>query len=195
MKTRAFSLLITVGLLLAACRPYQFNGSAYPEQLPAADFELTRTDGQPYRLSDRQGRVVLIFFGYTFCPDVCPATLADAKRLIEGLGDQAEQVDFLFITVDPERDTPEVLGNYVANFHPAIIGLTGSEEALAAMREDYFVFAEKEVIEDSAVGYLMAHTARVFLVDPAGRLRLSYAFGTLPDDILQDVRYILKTET
>ncbi|MFQ5409935.1 MAG: SCO family protein [Anaerolineales bacterium] len=195
MKSRVLYSSIVASLLLVACRPYAFNGSEFPELLPAADFELMRADGQPYRLSDRQGRVVLIFFGYTSCPDVCPATLADAKRIIEGLGDQADQVDFLFVTVDPERDTPEVLGNYVANFHPGITALTGSPDALAAMREDYFAFAEKEVIEGSAVGYLMTHTARVFLVDPAGRLRLSYAFGTLPGDILKDVRYILKTET
>jgi len=84
---------------------------------------------------------------------------------------------------------------YAANFHPAIIGLTGSPEALAAVRDDYFVYAEKDVLDNSAAGYLMTHTARIFLVDPAGRLRLSYAFGCLPDDILQDIRYILDAET
>jgi protein SCO1/2 len=132
-----------------------------------------------------------MFFGYTSCPDVCPTTLAEAKRVLEGLGDDADRVTFLFITVDPERDTPEVLGTYVTAFHPAIVGLTGAPNDLATVRQDYGVFAEKEVLEGSAAGYIVNHTARVFLVDAEGRLRLSYSFGTPSGDVLEDIRHLL----
>jgi protein SCO1/2 len=148
-------------------------------------------DGGRFRLSEHRGQIVLMFFGYTSCPDVCPTTLAEARRILEDLEDDSEQVTFLFITVDPERDTPEVLANYVTAFHPAIIGLTGASDELGAVRQAYGVFAEKEVLDESAAGYVVNHTARVFLVDAEGRLRLSYAFGTVPDDILQDIRHLL----
>jgi protein SCO1/2 len=132
-----------------------------------------------------------MFFGYTSCPDVCPTTLAEARWVLEGLGDDADRVIFLFTTVDPERDTPEVLGTYVAAFHPAIVGLTGAPDVLAAVRQDYGIFAEKEVLEGSATDYIVNHTARLFLVDTEGRLRLSYSFGTPPEDILEDIRHLL----
>lgn len=189
--SRWLVLLGLIILLLAACQPYQFNGTQYPDPELAPDFELTTTDGDPFRLSDHQGRIVLMFFGYTSCPDVCPTTLAEARRVLEGLGDDPDQVKFVFITVDPERDTPQVLGTYVSAFHPSIVGLTGSTDKLAAVRQDYGIFAEKEVLEGSAAGYIVSHTARVILVDAEGRLRLSYAFGTPPEDILEDIHHLL----
>ena len=135
--------------------------------------------------------IVLMFFGYPSCPDVCPTTLAEAKRILDGLGEDADQVTFLFITVDPERDTTEVLATYVTAFHPNIVGLTGSPDELDGVRQAYGIIAEKEVLDESATGYIVNHTARVFLVDAEGRLRLSYRFGTPPDDILQDIRHLL----
>ncbi len=179
-------------LLLAACQPYQLKGTEYPEGIQAEEFTLTTTEGRPFRLSDQRGKVVLMFFGFTSCPDVCPTTLAEAKRIMEGLGDETENVRFVFITVDPERDTPERLGQYVSNFHPEIIGLTGTPEELQTMFDAYGIYAAKVPLEDSAAEYTMDHTARVFLVDQDGRLRLSYAFGTPDEDILQDVQYLLR---
>jgi protein SCO1/2 len=179
-------------MLLAACAPYQFKGTEYPEGILAEDFTLIDTEGRPYQLSQRQGKVTLLFWGYTSCPDVCPVTLSEAKQMIQGLGDEAEQVEFLFITVDPERDTPEVLGKYAAAFHPDIIGLTGTPDELAAVQEAYGIYSAKVPLENSATGYSMDHTARTFLVDGDGRLRLSYAYGTPADDIVADVRYLLK---
>jgi protein SCO1/2 len=187
----ALVLLGFLSFLLAACQSYQFKGTSYPDPQPASDFALTATDGQQFRLSEHRGQIVLMFFGYTSCPDVCPTTLAEAKQILKGVGGDSDRVTFLFITVDPERDTPQVLANYVAAFDPAIVGLTGTSDELAAVRQAYGVFAEKEVVDASAVGYTITHTSRVFLVDTEGRLRLSYAFGTLPDDILQDVRHLL----
>lgn len=183
--------LVFASLLLTACQSYQFKGTQYPDLQSAPDFELAATNGESFQLSDQQGQIVLMFFGYTSCPDVCPMTLAEARRVLEGLGDDAGKVAFLFVTVDPERDTTEVLDIYVTAFHPAIIGLTGTPDQLAAVRQDYGVFAEKEVLEGSAAGYVVNHTARVFVVDAKGRLRLSYAFGTPPEDILEDIRHLI----
>jgi protein SCO1/2 len=193
MKRRLVLLLLVTGLLVA-CRPYEFKGTEYPEPEPAPDFTLEDTGGQTFHLSDQRGKIVLMFFGYTSCPDVCPTTLAEARRILEGLQEDAKQVRFLFITVDPERDTPDVLGDFVANFHPGITGLTGTAEALAAVREDYGIVAEKEPLAGSAAGYAMSHTARVFLVDQAGRLRLSYAYGTPPAAVIEDIRHLLEQE-
>lgn len=178
-------------LILTACRPYEFNGTEYREPVPAADFTLEDTSGTPFRLSDQRGRIVLLFFGFTSCPDVCPTTLSEARRILEGLGEEAEQVRFAFITVDPERDTPERLGQYVTRFHPDIVGLRGTAAQLQAMFDAYGVYAAKVPLEDSAAEYTMEHTARVFLVDQEGQLRLSYVFGTPVEDILQDVQYLL----
>jgi protein SCO1/2 len=187
----ALVLLGLLSFLLVACQSYQFKGTSYPDPQPAPDFALTATDGQQFRLSEHRRQIVLMFFGYTSCPDVCPTTLAEAKQILKGVGNDADRVIFLFITVDPERDTPQVLANYVAAFDPAIVGLTGTPDELAAVRQAYGVFAEKEATDESAEGYMMNHTARVFLVDTEGQLRLSYAFGTPPGDIVQDIRHLL----
>ncbi len=193
-STPRYPSLVLLGLLsliVAACQSYQFKGTSFPDPQPAPDFALTATDGQRFQLSEHRGQIVLTFFGYTSCTDVCPTTLAEAKQILKGVGSNADRVTFLFITVDPERDTPQVLANYVAAFDPAIVGLTGSSDELAAVRQAYGVFAEKEVVDDSAAGYTITHTSRVFLVDAESRLRLSYAFGTPPDDIVQDIRHLL----
>jgi protein SCO1/2 len=193
-STSRYPALVLLGLLsflLAACQSYQFKGTSYPDPQPAPDFALTATDGQRFQLSEHRGQIVLMFFGYTSCTDVCPTTLAEAKQILKGVGSDTDRVTFLFITVDPERDTPQVMANYVAAFDPAIVGLTGTSDELAAVRQAYGIFAEKEVTDDPAEGYSINHTARVFLVDTEGHLRLSYAFGTPPDDIVQDIRHLL----
>jgi protein SCO1/2 len=184
-------LIVLVTLLLAACQPYEFKGTLYSEPQPAPDFELTASDSSQLRLGEQRGHIVLMFFGYTSCPDVCPMTLSEARQILQDLGEDAEQVTFLFITVDPERDTPEILANYVNAFHPAIIGLTGTSDELASVWQAYGVVAEKEILESSATKYIINHTARIFLVDAEGRLKLSYSFGTPPEDILQDIRHLL----
>lgn len=185
--------LIGLGLLLAllaACGTYEYKGSEYPGN-SAPDFTLQSATGETVRLSEQAGNVVLLFFGYTHCPDVCPTTLGVARQVLNGLGNEAARVKFFFVTVDPERDSPANLASYTAHFHPDITALTGEPTALAAVYDAYGIFIEKEMQPDAVSEYSVTHTARVFLIDPQGKLRLSYVFGTPAEDILSDVRYIL----
>ncbi|MCB0200906.1 MAG: SCO family protein [Anaerolineae bacterium] len=179
--------------LLAGCgQPYTFQGTAYPEPLARPQVELTSETGQPFDLSDQVGKVSLLFFGYTTCPDVCPTTLAEARTILNDLGDDANDVEFLFVTVDPERDTPEKLAAYTDAFHPGIIGLTGTPDQLASIYGEFGVHAERVEAPESALGYLMNHTSRMYLVDQDGNLRLSYGYGTPVEDIVNDVKHLVK---
>lgn len=178
-------------LLLAACGAYEYHGSAY-NPAPASDFTLTGVDGNPLSLHDLSGKTVLLFFGYTHCPDVCPTTLANARQILDGLGNDAANTRFLFITVDPTRDTPADLAAYTAHFHPDIIGLTGNPATLQTVYDAYGIIVETNPHPDRASEYEVTHTARMYLIDPRGQLRLTYAFGTLTDDIITDIQHILK---
>lgn len=175
---------------LAYARVGNFQGSLIEPPVAAQDFELRKASGEAFRLSDARGKVVLIFFGYANCPDFCPSTLAEYKKIHENLGDEAENVEFVFITIDPERDTPEQIETFVSSFNPSFIGLSGSEEALQPVWDAYFVFREKQEGASEA-GYLMAHTTRVYAVDKAGNLRLTYPFGMTAAEMTSDVRRLL----
>jgi protein SCO1/2 len=187
-------ILLAAGLLLllTACQSYEYRGTVVDDPQPAPPLVLDNVDGGTFDLAEHRGTIYLLYFGYTSCPDICPATLAQARQVFDQLGDQADQVRFLFVTVDPERDTPDILSTYIEVFHSNIIGLAGSQEALQAIFDDYGIVAEKEFIEDSAVGYVMNHTTRVFLIDQEGRLALSYSFGTPPEDMVQDIEHLLQ---
>ncbi|RME88338.1 MAG: SCO family protein [Anaerolineae bacterium] len=175
-------------------RTYEFRGALIDPPQPAPQIGLTDVNGRLFDLRAWRGDIVLLTFGYTSCPDVCPTTLADLKRLRAELdADQAARVQVVFITVDPQRDTPERVQEYVSFFDPTFIGLSGSEEDLAPVWQAYGVF--REVGERNAEGgYAVNHSARIYLVDPDGNLRLTYSFGTDPQDILRDVRYLLSAE-
>lgn len=172
-------------------RPYRLRGTEVIPPKPAPDFASTDAEGREFRLSDQQGRSVLLFFGYTSCPDVCPTTLAEFKRVRTLLGSQADRVRFVFVSVDPERDTPEKMLEYARAFDPAFIGLSGPEEQLATIWRDYGVVRQKEAT-GSAGGYTVSHTARVFAVDPTGNLRATFPFGADPADIVADLKYLLR---
>lgn len=173
-------------------KPASFRGTTYAEPYPpASEFALTRADGTNFQLSSMRGKVVLLFFGYTSCPDVCPTTLGELNQTIGQLGDDANKVQVVFVTVDPGRDTPERIQEYVNHFNPNFIGLSGSEDELTPIWNDYGVF--REIVEGtSAFGYLVNHTARVTLIDADGNLRVSFSFEMPVDDIVHDVNLVLK---
>ena len=189
-------LLTLVTLTIVACGsgeldPAQFKGTIMPATIPAPDFTLTNGDGEQVQLSDFQGKIVLLYFGYTFCPDVCPSTLADLKVVQDRLDEAGEQIQVIMVTVDPDRDTPEQLAEYVAHFHPTFIGLSGTKEDIDAAGEGYGVYYEKHE-GTAATGYLVDHTARVFVIEPDGTYRLSFPFATLTDDMIADLRLLLR---
>jgi protein SCO1/2 len=178
-----------VGTLVYA-RPHTFQGSLYDPPLPATDFSLRDQHGETFRLSEHRGDIVLMFFGYSNCPDVCPVTLSDFKKIKEGLGDRAERVHFVFITTDPERDSPERLQEYLQFFDPVITGLTGDRTELEPVWKAYGVYQAK-VETDSASGYLVDHTSRVYLIDTEGNFRMTFPFGTEARAIAGDVAALL----
>ena len=190
------SLLLVLVVTLAVFwfgQPASFRGTSYGEPYPpAAPFELTRADGQPFRLADQRGKIVLLFFGYTACPDVCPTTMAEMKLVVDALGDKAESVQVVFISVDPDRDTPQSMQKYVEHFNPSFIGLSGSIDELQPIWDAYGIFRAVNQTESSAMGYIVDHTARVTLVDADGNLRLSYGFQTPVEDIVHDIKILLK---
>jgi protein SCO1 len=176
-----YAMLIAVGL---SARP------ASPPQ-PARDFALKTPDGSEFRLSKHRGAVVVLSFGYTFCPDVCPTTLVELSQVRAVLGERAKQVQVLFITLDPERDTPERLGIYTRAFDPTFLGLTGTPDQLAQVRQAYGVIAEKEVVSGTAASYLIAHSANMYVVDPQGRLRVVFPFGMAFEEMVHDIKQLL----
>lgn len=186
-------ILALLGPLTVGCQnSYEYQGNPVGGPLPLPDFELRATDGQPFRLSDVEGDIALIYFGYTFCPDVCPLTLTDVGKALAGL-EGREQVHFIFISVDPERDTPDVLERYVTAFDPSFIGLSDDFAKVEVVMPDYGAFAEKEITSASAAGYLVNHTARVYLVGPQRELLLTYPFGFAPDALRSDLEHLLAT--
>jgi protein SCO1 len=184
--------LVAAGVFLFS-RPDTFRGTTYAEPYPIApEIELTRANGTSFRLSEMRGKIVALFFGYTSCPDVCPITLGELNQALEKLGNQANQVQVLFVTVDPKRDTPERVQEYVNHFNPDFIGLSGSETELARVWNNYGVF--REVAEStSAAGYLVSHTARVTLIDQQGNLRVSFPFDTPVEDVVHDLKLLLES--
>lgn len=186
----AVFLILVAGFGAAAVlRPHPYSGSEILPARTAPEIQLTQADGTIYRLSEQQGKVVLVFFGYTHCPDVCPLTLGEFKQIKEKLGSKAANVEFVFITVDPERDTPQVMADHVARFDPAFIGLSGSEAELDPVWRAYGVYHEKV---PASVGYSMDHSAFTYVIDKQGNLRLTYDFGTSANDLLSDVEALLR---
>ncbi|HSL30096.1 MAG TPA: SCO family protein [Anaerolineales bacterium] len=182
---------VAAGVYLFA-EPASFRGTTYAEPYPVApEIELVHADGSTLRLSDMRGRVVMVFFGYTSCPDVCPTTMAELNQALGEMGEDAEQVQVLYVTVDPERDTPERVQEYVNHFNADFIGLSGSEAELAEVWNDYGVY--RAIVEGtSAAGYLVDHTARVTVIDQQGNLRISFPFDTPVDDIVNDLQLLLE---
>ena len=179
-------------LTMMFAKSASYRGTAYGEPYPAApQIELIKSNGETFRLSDQKGKIVLLFFGYTSCPDVCPTTLAELKLVMDDLGDKTKLIQVVFVSVDPKRDTPEKIQEYANHFNKGFVGLSGSFDELETIWKDYGIFRE-EVQSDSAFGYIVNHTARVYLIDMDGNLRLSYGFDTPVEDIVNDLELLLR---
>ncbi|WP_462381882.1 SCO family protein [Pseudomonas sp. Marseille-QA0892] len=173
------NVVIGIGLLIAGL-PLAYLGwpARQPLEVPSAQrpvdgrFELVDSLGRTVTDESFRGRWLLVFFGFTYCPDVCPTTLVDVSAVLERLGEDADQVQPLFITVDPQRDTPDVLARYTAFFDPRITGLTGTEAQVTQAMKAYGVRAERVPIEDS---YLVDHSTRLYLMSPNGDFVTAYS--------------------
>lgn len=171
----------------------QFYGATLDPPRAAPDFTLTDQHGDAFRLSDHLGDVVVLFFGYTTCPDVCPGTLAQYRYVKRALGDKAEGIRFVFVTVDPERDSQERLHEYINLFDPEFRALRGSLDELQAVWRAYGVYVERvDAPAGSAAGYLVNHTSVSYVIDPAGMLRLIHFYGMPDDQVIRDLERILE---
>ncbi len=185
-------VLAVTGWLYWRSRATTLNGILLdpPQEVPSV--VLSGSDGQTHTLADFRGKVTVVFFGYTHCPDVCPMTASTIARARSMLGDQADRVQFVLISVDPERDTPERLASYLEKYDPSFLGLTGDEAAIRQLATTFGVYYAK-VESSSALGYLVDHTASSFVLDRDGRLRAVLPFGLTPEQVASDLRTLLRS--
>ncbi|MDR3323032.1 MAG: SCO family protein [Zoogloeaceae bacterium] len=194
--------------LLMACDAPSTNPPSTPQDAPvfhameirdpqqshpqAQDFRLKDAKGQERTLADWRGKAVLLFFGYVHCPDVCPTTLLRAAQAVALLGDNAERVQVLFVTLDPQRDTPEVLREYAPAFHPAFLGLYAAPEDTPKLARDFRVFYQINP-GSTPNTYSIDHSVMTYVYDPQGRLRLSIGHDATPEEVAADIKKLLES--
>jgi len=185
-----FSICLLLGVALAACdagtkfRSTDLTGADYGKVL-----DLTDHNGKPRHLEDFRGKAVVLFFGFTHCHDICPTTLAETAAALKKLGADADLVQVLFVTIDPERDTPDSLAKYVTAFDPRFLGLRGDAQATSRAAKEFKVFYEKRKTGES---YSMDHSGQTYVIDPQGRLRLLVRPERLGEDLPEDLRTLLR---
>ena len=160
------------------------TGASYAKGLQLKDF-----NGQVRSLAEFKGKVVFLFFGFTQCPDVCPTTMAELAEVRRRLGPDGEKVQGVFVTVDPERDTPELLKGYLGSMDPSFVGLTGTPDEIKAAAKEFKVFYQKVPTQNG--NYTIDHTAGAFVFDPSGQVRLFVRYGMPVDDLVSDIRQLL----
>jgi cytochrome oxidase Cu insertion factor (SCO1/SenC/PrrC family) len=172
-------LLLFASFAVAQTRPAELGG----------DFALTDQYGRPFELSQLQGKLVLLFFGYTYCPDICPTELSHLAGVFDALGPQADKVQGLFVSLDPQRDTPEVLRNYTRYFSENLLGLTGSVSEVDRVAKQYRVKYQRHETSDGR--YSVDHSANLYLIDEQGQLAAVVPYGLPPEHVLELVRGML----
>ena len=190
---RALVAAIATTLLVGACSDDKpsFRSSDITGLDLGRDFELIDHNGQPRTLADFRGKVLVVFFGFTHCPDVCPTTLAELAKAMKQLGPDAQRVQVAMITVDPQRDTPEVLKPYVTALDPSFLGLTGDPQAIADAAKEFKVFYQKSP-GASPQAYSVDHSSGTYVFDPAGRVRLMVAYGQGAEVFAHDIAELLR---
>jgi len=186
-------LLLAMTWLASCGKSYTFHGTVNDPPQPATAVVGTNWNGQPFQLRDQQGKVVVAFFGYTNCPDVCPLTLANMNEAYQKLGDKAKSVTFVFISTDPARDTPERLAAYVPAFNREFYGINIPEAALVPIKKAFGIYSEKHTgdPQPSADSYFVDHTGYVYIIDQKGQWRLTFPYDAPIDDIVADVEQLL----
>jgi protein SCO1/2 len=185
-------LLALCMLAFTACGPYEYKGATLDPPKPISDFTLPAHDGSEFRLSEHRDKLLLVYFGYTFCPDVCPATMYQIRRAMEVLGDQADAVQVVMVTVDPSRDTAEQIGSYVTNFDERFLGLRTTDlETLDAILADFGAYYTIEEPQEGEGGYLVTHTAAVFVLEDGALVEI-FPYGTTGEDMASDLKHILR---
>lgn len=194
MRALTAGALLLLAVCCAGCGPSQKGPAFELTDITGADFgrdvRLTDHNGTPRTLAEFKGKVAVVFFGFTHCPDVCPVTLSELATVAKELGKDAERMQVMFVTVDPERDTPAILSKYVPAFNPAFLGLYGDADATARTAKEFKVFFQKQPA--SGGGYSVDHSAGTYIYDPAGRLRLFASYGQGAPKMLHDIRLLLQ---
>jgi protein SCO1/2 len=184
-------LLLVLALLLAGCDSQpKFGNTDISAAGYATDFALTDHNGKPRTMADFRGKAVVIFFGYTQCPDVCPTTMTGMAEAMKLLGADADKVQVLFVTVDPERDTPQLLAQYVPVFNPGFLGLYADAQTTAKTAQAFRIFYKKQP-GSTPTTYTVDHTAGSYVYDPQGRLRLYIKHGEKPEVIAKDLKLLV----
>ena len=190
---KVISLIVFISFL-SACKPAVEGSKFVATDITGADFgqsfNLTDHTGQPRKRDDFKGKVVVLFFGYTHCPDVCPTTMFDLKQTMNILGPQADEVQVLFITLDPARDSQSVLAQFVPSFDKRFIGLRADEATIAATANAFKIYSKKVEAEGKG-GYTLDHSAGTYIYDKTGKIRLYADYGEKPADLANDIKQIL----
>lgn len=176
------AVLVAVAVILVITKKPSLHGAVIEPPFPVAEIKLTDFNGQPFALSNLHGRIVLIYFGYTNCPDECPLTMAHLKQAVDALGSRAQDVQVIMVTTDPARDTPQVLKDWLGKFNPTFLGLWGARGDLAKVWKDYGV-----TVEDNGE----THSNFLYVIDRAGNLRETFLPDSLPTDVAADLRLLL----
>jgi protein SCO1/2 len=186
------AILVVAGLIGWWNLPHTFHGIVLESPRVAEDFTLPASTGESMSLSDFRGKYVVLFFGYTYCPDVCPTTLSDLQQMLKGLGeDQASDVQVLMVSVDPERDTPEQLATYLTFFDPNYIGMTGTVADIQPVASQFGIFFERQKGSENTA-YLVDHTSAVTVIDPEGRVRIIFPYGVKGSEMAADLAYLMR---
>ncbi len=199
-RLAAFFIIFVMVLLGGCARPVpgpapessMEQGTRIEPPAQLSDFTLPSSLGRNLSLSELRGKPVVLFFGYTFCPDVCPMTLSELKRVKAELGADGARLQVVFVSVDGERDTPEVLARHLAAFDPDFIGLQGDDATLRRIGPEYGLYYKRNTPQGTSAAYLVDHSSATYLIDAEGRLRVVYSFGTPPEVIAAGVRELLK---
>ncbi|PKO54337.1 MAG: SCO family protein [Betaproteobacteria bacterium HGW-Betaproteobacteria-2] len=193
-KTLHYFFTAALVALLAACSPASEEASYFGTVITGADFatgfKLTDHHGEIRQLPDYQGKVVALFFGFTHCPDICPTTMADLAAAMKLMGGNSDEVQVLFVTVDPERDTPEVLAQFVPSFDSRFVGLTGTVEEIDQVAKAFKIFYARQQ-EPGQTGYSFDHSAGVYVYDKQGKIRIYLKYGQKPVEIAHDLSRLL----